>query len=56
MEDVKDFFEKNEKYLKVKACMPKHEDYLILSLMVGEAIGFGMHQIRDALNEKGKEK
>ena len=53
MQDTKDFW-KNEKSLKVKACMPRHEDHLILSLMVGEAIEFGMHQIMDALNEKGK--
>ena len=54
--DPIDFFKKNEKYLKVKQRMPMREDHLLLSLMVGEAIEFGMHQISDALKEKGKTK
>ena len=53
MQDVKNFW-KNEKYLKVKNRLPMWEDRELLSLMVGEAIEFGMHQIMDALNEKGK--
>ena len=55
MQDIKDFW-KNEKYLKVKASMPRHEDHKLLIDLVEAAISFGMHQISDALKKKGKTK
>ncbi len=49
--DPKDFF-KSPKYLKVKARLAMHEDFVLFDELIGEAIIFGMHHD----DTKGKEK